>query len=85
MDLQADLFTEVTTREIVELEAEAHEPMAAPCAWRDAANKPCRRLANEPVLMDGKQFLYRGHPMLHCVLECYRVATNTPTEIDDGV
>lgn len=85
MDLQADLFTEVTTREMVELDAEAREPMAAPCAWRDAANKPCRRLAHEPVLIEGRQFLYRGRPLVHCVPECFRVVIDKPTEIDDGV
>lgn len=85
MELQADLFSDATTREMVELEAETRQPMAAPCAWRNAANKPCRRLAHEPVLMDGEQFFYRGHPMLHCLSECFRVATSPATEIDYGV
>lgn len=49
---------------------------ALPCAFRDGTNQPCRRLATEPVLLDGKPFVHRGVRFLHCRPECFRFTDN---------
>ena len=48
------------------------DPLAAPCGFTNCRNQPCRRLASQPVLLDGKPFVHRGVPMLHCDPACWR-------------
>lgn len=48
------------------------DPLAAPCGFVNCRNLPCRRLASRPLLLDGKPFVHRGIPMLHCDPACWR-------------
>lgn len=47
-------------------------PLAVPCGFVDRAGRPCRRLATQTVMMNGRPFLHRGGELLHCVSRCYR-------------
>ena len=47
-------------------------PLAAPCGFMNCRNKPCRRLATKPLLMDGVPFVHRGMPLLLCDPACWR-------------
>jgi hypothetical protein len=98
MQKQADLFDpdvnpfedpappaedDVQVAEAHEESAPRVEPLAAPCGFINCRNEPCRRLATQPVLLDGKPFVYRGVPMLHCDPACWRDVD--PAQTADGV
>ena len=86
MQTQADLFdpdvnpfegaapaAEPDTQVAAEEEhAPSVAPLAAPCGFTNCRNLPCRRLASRPLLLDGKPFVHRGVPMLHCEPACWR-------------
>lgn len=55
-------------------------PLAAPCAFRNRQNLPCRRLACRPILLDGQQLHTAGRPLLMCEPECYNAPPETGIE-----
>ncbi|MFC0687177.1 hypothetical protein [Novosphingobium clariflavum] len=52
-------------------DAVAPTPLAVPCGFYDRRNKPCRRLATRPILMDGKPFVHRDRLLLFCPRQCW--------------
>ena len=80
MQQQSDLFDpdpppEDAAEEIVTAEDEETPTvpaLAAPCGFVNCRNKPCRRLATKPLLMDGLPFVHRGVPLLLCDPACWR-------------
>jgi len=49
-------------------------PLAAPCAFRNRSNKPCQRLARDPIRLDGKKLRSHGRLLLHCPIACFNGA-----------
>ena len=50
----------------------AATPIAVPCGFSDRYNRPCKRLGNWPVMIDGKQMGCRDRPMVHCDPACFK-------------
>jgi len=78
MMTQTDLFAshnEITEPLDAELEAapvrSATTPIAVPCGFSDRYNRPCKRLGNWPVMIDGKQMGCRDRPMVQCDPACF--------------
>ena len=79
MMTQTDLFApqdEIPEALDAEHEAEpvssATTPIAVPCGFSDRYNRPCKRLGNWPVVIDGKQMGCRDRPMVHCDPACFK-------------
>jgi len=79
MMTQIDLFApHYEIRESLDAEHEtapvrsAATPIAVPCGFSDRYNRPCKRLGNWPVMIDGKQMGYRDRPMVRCDPACFK-------------
>lgn len=76
--MQTDLFRSASEVPIVQAREEcgahvAHQaPLAVPCGFLDRANKPCQRLGNWPIMVEGRQLSCRGRPVVHCDPACFR-------------
>src|SRR5690242_15283590 len=55
-------------------------PLAAPCAFRNRRNEPCRRLACRPILLEGQQLHTAGRPLIMCEPDCYNAAPEAGME-----
>lgn len=94
MMTQTDLFNPADTADVGL--ADEHEsvsasgdasPIAVPCGFMDRHNNRCQRLGNWPVMVDGKQMVCRGRPMLHCDPTCFKGATSAQrsSDVDDDI
>lgn len=92
MTTQIDLFTPASSEEPVDdcpthddqpVDKNQGQPIAVPCGFLDRANKPCQRLGYWPVMMDGKQMVCRGRPMVHCDPACFSSAQTPSTSYPD--
>jgi len=76
--MQTDLFRSASELPIVQARQERAEnavnqaPLAVPCGFLDRANKPCQRLGNWPIMVEGQQLSCRGRPVVHCDPACFR-------------
>ena len=82
MMTQTDLFE--PAGESADCSADKHQsaprtadtsPIAVPCGFTDRHNKRCQRLGNWPVMVEGKQLVCRGRPLLHCDPACFKGET----------
>ena len=89
--MQTDLFRSASELPIVQARQEhsvnaVHQaPLAVPCGFLDRANKPCQRLGNWPIMVEGQQLSCRGRPVVHCDPACFwGEAPVERTEREDG-
>jgi len=76
--MQTDLFRSASEFPTVQacqksnLNAAQHAPLAVPCGFLDRSNRPCQRLGNWPIMVEGQQLSCRGRPVVHCDPACFR-------------
>lgn len=94
MMTQTDLFDPADTLDVGLADEQESEtvsadtrPIAVPCGFIDRHNNRCQRLGNWPVMVDGKQMVCRGRPMLHCDPACFRgeASPQRSSERDDDI
>lgn len=75
---QCDLFGEpLPTPDLEDTVGATVSPLAAPCGFRNRSNKPCQRLAWDPIRLDGRKLRSHGRLLLHCPIDCFN---GTPDE-----
>jgi len=89
--MQTDLFRSAGELSVVQarqqsvVNAAQEAPLAVPCGFLDRANKPCQRLGNWPIMVEGQQLSCRGRPVVHCDPACFRgEAPLERSELEDG-